>query len=296
MKTKGKRALGAVAALLVAGMALTAPTPVWADGRSTIQKLVAEKGDAVVTLESVFEVKYSMGGQQDESERKTESTGFVVDEKGTVITALSNLDPAASYAKMSNQDDAYTTRIKSLKYLLPDNSEIPAAVVLRDTDLDIVVVRPLTPLEKPMKYLPLSESATPAVLDEAFTMGRLGRIARRNIVAMSGEIQAIVEKPRTFYVPSGELATARTGVPIFNGEGKLLGMSSIYFFPGGRSSLGEADEPYLFVVVPTADLEEVVNQAKDAKPEVMAAEAAPAEKNDPAAAPEAEKKEAEKTQ
>ena len=130
---------------------LLATATVSAD-RESFSKFVAQKEAAAVTLECVFEVKSSYGGQEQQMERKVEVDGFVIDEKGTVISTMSNVDPGSFYAKAMGSEDSYSTRIKSLKYIFPDNTEVPAAVVLRDTDLNIAVLKPLTPPEKPMTF------------------------------------------------------------------------------------------------------------------------------------------------
>lgn len=251
---------------------LLATATVSAD-RESFSKFVAQKEAAAVTLECVFEVKSSYGGQERQMERKAEVDGFVIDEKGTVISTMSNVDPGSFYAKAMESEDAYSTRIKSLKYIFPDNTEMPAAVVLRDTDLNIAVLKPLTPPEKPMTFISLSESATPKLLSEAYAIARLGRIARRNAVAISGEVQSIIEKPRTLYVVSDSLHgdSRNTGIPVFDGDGKLYGMTSLYLFPGGRNALGDSDEPIMPMVIPASDLLEVAEQAKDAKPEAIPA-------------------------
>ncbi|MCC6546817.1 trypsin-like peptidase domain-containing protein [Candidatus Sumerlaeota bacterium] len=281
-----KRTLGA--ALLVTALMAAGSGEARAD-REAMQKFVADKGAAIVTLECVFEIKMNYGGQQQESERKRETDGFIVDEKGMVVTALSNVDPGAFYAKAMDGEENYTTRLKSLKYVFPDNTEMPASVVLRDSDLDIAVVKPLVAPEKPMTFISLSESAKPKILSEAYAVGRLGRIARRNIVALSGEVQSIVEKPRTFYIGSSDINRSDSaGVAVFDENGKLYGMTSLYLFPGGRAARGDSDEPYISMIVPAEDLQQVAEQAKDAKPEEQpaAAEQAKEETTEKSTAPE----------
>lgn len=270
MKKVTRSIAAAALALAMVGAVPICSTPLRADGRDTMKNVVADKGDAVVTLEIVFETKFSSGGQERQSDRKAEVPGFLIDEKGTALTTLSNVDPGQFYSTLYDKEDSYVTRVKSIKYILGDTTEIPAAIVLRDGDLDIAVLRPLSPPEKPMTFISLSESTKPALLDQAYTLGRMPRIARRTVVGMSGEVQAVVDRPRTFYVPSSELVTARAGVPVFGANGKLIGMVALYIFPGGRKSAGENDEPYMYVIRPADDLVQVAEQAKDAPLETPA--------------------------
>lgn len=265
-------------ALAIVGGALAfAATPAPALDRAVAQKLVTEKGDAVVTLEVVLEVKSSYGGQQDERENKEETIGVVLDESGLVVTALSNIDPGQVFSKFSESEDSYTTSLKSLKYILTDGTEIEAGVVLRDPDLGLIFLRPVEKPAMKMTFLPLEQVGRAQILDELFTIERTGRITRRIVTAKSGEISAIVDRPRLFYVPSESLVTSRIGAPVFNADGKLLGLTTIYAFPGGRKTMGDNDKPYIEVIRPVSDIESIAKQAPDKVTETPAASSADAE-------------------
>lgn len=261
---------------LAAALAI-APAMIHAEGRDTFREFVKEKGDAVIAIELVMNVKVSRGSQQSDSERKSEIIGFVIDEQGLLVTSLSQIDPGAFYSRFSGDEDSYVTRNKKITYLMPDNREIEATVVLRDPDLDLAFLKPMDAVEKPFVHISLDHSGDAQILDDVYTMSRMGRIARREIAAMSGEIQAIVQRPRKFYIPHSEITTAKTGAPVFLEDGRIIGMNGMYIFPGGSRSLGTSDEPVLFVIRPTADIAEVAAQARDIAPRPLEDAAAPAE-------------------
>lgn len=253
-----------------------APAITNADGRDTFREFVKEKGDAVIAIELVMSVKVSRGGQQSDSEQKSEIIGFVIDEEGLVVTSLSQVDPGAFYARFSGDEDSYVTRNRKITYLMPDNREIEATVVLRDPDLDLAFLKPMDAVEEPFVHISLDHSGDAEILEDVYTMSRMGRIARREIAAMSGEIQGIVQRPRKFYIPHSEITTAQTGAPVFLEDGRLIGMNGMYIFPGGSRSLGTSDEPVLFVIRPTQDIAEVAAQARDIAPRPLE-DTAPAE-------------------
>jgi hypothetical protein len=134
-----------------------------------------------------------------------------------------------------------------------------------------------------MTAIDLTDSVEPQLLDEIFTLARLGRIARRTVAAMSGEIQAIVTRPRTYYITDGETVSGSTGNPVFAADGKIVGIV-LYHVLAGASQSTSNEESIIPVVVPAADILEVAaNAPKTATPAAPAAEAAPAEEQAPAA-------------
>ncbi len=240
-------------------------------GRATIRETVAEKEAAIVTLEAVFDVRVSFGGQQQEYERRSEEVGIIVDPNGLAITSLSSMDPGQFYARLyGDDDDGFTTQLKDLKYILPDGREIPAGISLRDRDFDIVVLRPLEEPEEDLTYISLNDYAEAELLEELYLLSRKGRIARRAIHASSLEVQSIVDRPRFFYIPPGQQAQQHLGGLVLNADAKPVGMIAMYMFPGGAAALGEEDEPFVAVIVPVEDIMEVVEQARDIAPEAPA--------------------------
>jgi hypothetical protein len=73
---------------------------------------------------------------------------------------------------------------------------------------------------------------------------------------MTGEVVSMVTKPRTF----AKIGTPSLGMPVFNGEGKFLGIGVNHFSPKGDSeSQGPSPSG---VVLPASDLLESSAQAK----------------------------------
>ena len=150
--------------------------------------------------------------------------------------------------------------VKDIKLVVDKNEEIPATVVLRDNDLGLAFLRPTEKREKPFKYIDFTNSVQPQLLEQVMVLARMGRIADRQIGAMTGEIQAIVTKPRLFYVPSAELASGGFGVPIFSEAKKVVGLVLMRTLPSAASA--DSDDGMLGIILPASDIVEIADQAK----------------------------------
>jgi S1-C subfamily serine protease len=263
-----------VAALLCTGLAMSIPAQ--AELRETARRVAEEKSPAIVTLVVVSEVSYSFQGSSQREEDRSETAGVVISEDGLVVTALSSVDPTGMIERMGGgQDFGFSATLKDVKYILDDNTEVPATMVLRDNDFDLAFLRPLEPPAEPMVYIDLADSVEPQLLDETFTLARMGRIARRTVAAMSGEIQAVIDRPRTFYVTDAETVSGGTGTPVFAADGRIIGIVLFHVLPGAAESTSN-EEPIMPVVVPAADVLEIASHAP------ATAAAAPVEEGDAA--------------
>lgn len=238
-------------------------------GRQTHDQMNA----AVVTVKAVFTMSYAFGGQSaNDQEQRNECLGTVISADGLTLVSLTEVDPGATMMKRGGRfmgpNDRFESKIKDLKLITADNTEIPAAVVLRDTDLDIAFIRPLEKPAAAMTFVDVSKGATPKLLENCVVVGRMGEIARRSSCAMTGEIQAIITKPRTFYIPEAEISTAGLATPVFNGEGAPIGFVMLRHNPSADPSSN--DPAAVPVVMPCADIAEVAKQAPEKAPEESA--------------------------
>ena len=230
---------------------------------------------AVVTVQVVVKMKFSvpgMGGQANES--KQDVTGSVVDPSGLTVLALSSCEPGdmlqSMMAGMSDEDMKFKmeTELSDVKLLLDDGTELPADIVLRDKDLDLAFVRPMTKPASPMTALDLSKSATAQVLDQVITLNRLGKAAGRAYAASVERISAVVQKPRLFYVPGSEMTSTTLGSPAFSLDGNVLGvfvMRSVSQKGGGMSLFNFRPQGLTTIILPAADILKAARQAPEAK-------------------------------
>jgi len=247
--------------------------------RESGRALHEKSSGAVVSLKIVLTTSYAFGGQSsNDQESRDEALATVISAEGLTVTALSSVDPAnmmmRRFASRMGPGDKFETKVKDLKIVTADNQEIPAVVVLRDPDLDLAFIRPVEKPSTPMAFVDLSKSVAPKILDGAITLGRMGELAKRTPSAMTGEIQGIVEKPRTFYIPSAELASAGLGTPVFVADGSPIGLVLLRMNPNTDDDApGPGAMP---IIIPGADIMDIAKQAPEKAPETPAAEEKPA--------------------
>jgi hypothetical protein len=189
-----------------------------------------------------------------------------VDPSGLTVVALSACDPAEMYRRVS-QEYKVQTEVSDIKMLLDDGTELPAEIVLRDNDLDLAFLRPKTKPASPMTAVDLSKSGPAQVLDEVVTLNRLNKAASRAYAASIEHIAAVIQKPRTFYIPDATMSATSLGCPAFLPDGRILGV----FVIRAVSSEGEGTSNYrqnlTSIILPAEDILKGAKQAPDVKPD-----------------------------
>jgi len=290
MKLSSRQCVSGVIMAAVCALMLTATAgELENQGRAILEK----NQKAVVTVQLVIKQKMSMGPMGSrEDESKTEATGFVVDPSGLTVLALSETDPGSIYESMmagmgeGAENFKMESSIGDVKILIEDGKEIPAQVVLRDKDLDLAFVRPMEPPATPMAAVDLTQAGQPELLDQVIALNRLGKVANRAYSANVERIQAIVRRPRTFYIPGNDPTHTGLGSPVFTLDGKLIGIVALRTSKGEgggvMSAMSGLADAMLPVVVPAADIQEAAKQAPKEAPK----EAPPENKTEPVPTPE----------
>ncbi len=151
----------------------------------------------------------------------------MVDPSGLTVLALSACDPTEMYQRMMSEEAAKSKldiEVTDLKILLDDGTEIPSEIVLRDKDMDLAFIRPKTKPASPMPAVDLANSAPAQVLDQVITLNRLNSAAGRAYAASVERISAVIQKPRTFYIPDSTMTATTLGSPAFALDGKVVGV------------------------------------------------------------------------
>lgn len=244
---------------------LAAPLAHAADGslRDKALALHTAHQDSVMFLSAVVEVEVTAGDSPaKKEERKVEMIGTVIGKDGLIVVSLSTLDVASTIdGRMVNGPQGPVKlsakgTTKEVKILMPDGTETAAKVAFKDTDLDLAFIRPEKPGDVKLTAVDTANSAPMALLDDVIILGRLGKDLNRQSVVMTNEIVSLITKPRTF----GKIGTQALGMPIFNKEGKFLGIGINRFSPKGDTE-GQGPMPSN-VILPAADLLESAAQAK----------------------------------
>jgi len=262
---------GILAALLLFGL------PAGADSLAdSARPIFARNQHSVVTVQVVLKISGS-GGRT--GEIKSDLTGTVVDPSGLTVLALSACDPTELAQRINPDNSQVDTEVTDIKILLDDGTELPAEIVLRDKDLDLAFVRPKTKLATPMDAVDLGKSSPVQVLDSVLTINRLNRAAGRSYAASLEIISAVMQKPRTFYIPDSAMTTTSLGCPAFAMNGNIVGIVVMRAVSAKGAGRGSSRDYVTSVILPAEDILKGAKQAPEVKPEST-------DTNTPAATPD----------
>jgi hypothetical protein len=251
---------------LVLGLAVVA-TPCLADELAVKGREIFNKNQqAVVTVQVVLKMSYS--GAPKPSETRQEITGTVLDPSGLTVLALSAADPSEMYQRMmTEQGSQYKldAEVTDVKILLADGTELPAEIVLRDKDLDLAFIRPKSKPASPMAAVDFGKSAPAQLLDEVITLNRLNSAAGRAYAASVERISAVVQKPRTFYIPDSTMTSTTLGSPAFSLDGKIVGLVVMRAVNSKGGGSRNYRENMTSIILPAEDVLKGAKQAPEAK-------------------------------
>jgi S1-C subfamily serine protease len=250
-------AAAAIAAALT-GSAFAGSEAIRSVGRTVLE----QSADAVVTLRIVHQVNFAFGGQGgEERENQSEALGTVISPDGLIVASLYEVDPGEAFgrqmARRMGPNSKFETKVKEVTVIMGDNSEAPAVVVLRESDSGLAFLRLKEKPAAALKHITFDKDSDAAILDEVVALSRMGEGGKRQSTAMTGEIQGIIQRPRKFFVPSSGIADAGVGTPVFNKDGKALGLvlSEVRF----GSNENRPDE--MTVIRPASEIIEYAAQA-----------------------------------
>lgn len=249
-------------------LTLAAVAPLRADDMAGAKKIFADKQDSVVWLTGISKISVTTSGATEgmpsipDEEAKVMALGTIVGSDGVIVTMLSQIDPASQVKNKTVRTEKgmvkldATSVMKELKAVMPDGTEVPAELVMKDANLDIAVVRIKTASKEAsgmvFHAIDLKDSAEGHILDQVVTIQRMPEIFNRVPAVTPGYIGMITKKPRVFIRASG----CTGGCPTFNMDGKLIGITA------GRTKGGQVVE---FALLPASDILDVVEQSKKQK-------------------------------
>jgi S1-C subfamily serine protease len=240
------------------------------DEAAAAKKICDQYQNAVIWISAVAKISLTSSSPQarniPDREQKFEALGTVIDASGLLVTALSNIDPSGQVSgRTINTPQGSVTIdasaiLKEVKMTLPDGTEIPADVVMKDADLDLAFLRPKADAKeaKDAKFtvVNLKDSGTAGLADQVVSLARADEVLNRQPQVGRGQIITVTKRPRQFL----RVNNAAPGAPSFTMDGKLLGI-------GVNRSTKERSP--ITVVLPAADVLEIAEQAKTAKPIVQ---------------------------
>lgn len=220
------------ASIVLAVLIFLFPSSFYASDTATSARKVVEKSSsAVATIKVFIKQRVIFGGRDmDKYENVFEMPSTVIAPSGLAVTSLSRMDPTGTFKELlkqvpgaqANTGFDIASEITGIKMVLYDGQEVPAEIVMRDSDLDLVFISPTEKLTVP--FIDLSDATTPKILEEVIVLGRLEHVPGRITSAALYRVEAVIEKPRVIYVLNSEALTSRLGSPVFSENGKIVGV------------------------------------------------------------------------
>jgi hypothetical protein len=242
-----------------------------ADERGAAREVLNRRSDAIVSVMGTLKARMSQAGRDRPApDQAVQASATVLDGSGLTVLALSSIDPGTLMAR----NPAFTaaqmkieTELTELKLRLGDGSEIPARIALRDSDLDLLFIRPATAPEKPMTAVdansPMFNPVDPVVLVQ-----RLGEVAAWKASAGIGTIEVVVDRPRRFYLFGTTAAANGLGSAIFDLKGQFAGIVTLRQSSDARHNALNGMQGGLLqtlgmvaAIIPAADIRDIAKQA-----------------------------------
>lgn len=175
--------------------------------------VVRRWSDAVVVVEG--SVKYNCGRCAEEHQVQVNRLGVVLDAAGLVVMHRQGKAQGHKYLE------------QNLRFILSDQSEVAARILLEDDDFLLTVLAPVAGLEKTnaFKPLPLAADVQADLFDHVLVLSRLGKDHRYLPAVSAARIMARVVQPRPFYLANVSTAGPfDLGQPVLMPDGRLLGI------------------------------------------------------------------------
>ena len=225
------------------------------------KELLQKNADCVTWVSVTMRVEVSAGGRSmPPQEQKLEAIGTIIAEDGLTVLSLTTVDPKAKIlSRLRTGAASVQVNYTEVLLLMPDGSEVPAKILLKDNDLDLAYVLPIKNEEndqvEAFPFVPhqAEKFSQPQVLDGVVSMSKLGRNLYRQSTLRKGWVNAVIEKPRQYYV----IENTSPGTPVFDKTGKWLGLV-VYKMERGQ--------PSAIVTLPAKDILEIAEQVRTRTP------------------------------
>jgi hypothetical protein len=118
-----------------------------------------------------------------------------------------------------------------------------------------------------MAAIDLSKSGPAQILDEVITLNRLNSAAGRAYAASVERISAVIQKPRTFYIPDSNMTATTLGSPAFALDGKVVGLLVMRAISAKGGASRNYRDSMTSIILPAEDILKAAKQAPEAKGE-----------------------------
>ena len=229
----------------------------------TWRSLLEKHSDCVTWVSVTVRIEVSTGGRSmPPQEQKLEALGTILSEDGLTVLSLNTVDPTSNIlSRLRNPGASVQVKYTEVLILMKDGTEVPAKLLLKDVDLDLAFVLPIPDsieMQDGIEFSPVplqknNKAKSLQVLDEVVSVSKLGRNLYRESTLRRGWVNAVIEKPRKYFV----IENIGLGTPIFSRSGDWLGVV-VYKMDRGR--------PSGVVTLPSDDILEIAEQVRSRNP------------------------------
>ncbi len=227
------------------------PEAVW-------RQLLKDHANCVTWVSVTVKLEISAGGRSmPPQEQKLEALGTIIADDGLTVLSLNKVDPTANIlSRLRSSSGSVNVNYTEVNLLMQDGTEVPAKLLLKDSDLDLAYVLPIKERGEEYKGVNFKKvpqkttiQTTPAILDEVVSIGKLRQTLYRQSTLRRGWVNAVIEKPRKYFV----IENTAPGTPVFDHHGNWLGIV-VYKMIGSR--------PSEIVTLPASDVMEIAEQVR----------------------------------
>ena len=235
--------------------AIEAPAPaarVVSSSEATYAKLAKDVAPAIVNIKFVMDFDSGFGGEESE---ESEVHGVMIREDGIVLVS--------SAMMFGYEGMGFEIRPREIKVLVGEDTEgLDATVIIRDRERDLAWLRIAPKAEQKFAAVAFAGGSSVNLGAEVLQVMKLDKYFDRAAYIVEGKVAAIVSKPRSLFVASGNVTV---GLPVFASDGAVVGF--------GVLQLPEQDEMmamqnsmtgqlvFAHTVLPAADVAAATNRA-----------------------------------
>ena len=210
-----------------------------------IYKTVKSKADVMVNIQFVLQVK--MDGAGADREIEGDVTCLMIDAKGLILCSNTELGGyVGMLGRMMGQGMSLTANPTNVRLVMDDGEEVPATVLTRDSDRDLVWLRLDEMGEKTFPFLDFKNSATLGLGETFYLVRTMDEFFGRSPLVSEGKVGAELTKPRRLWAPAAPIGGG-FGTPIFNADGALVGITVLQVPGPEDGAMGQLGSPLSFV-------------------------------------------------
>ncbi len=240
-------------------LSLVAPPAARAGDGEAYRKILEAKAPMVVTVKLVLRVQSSLGGGVREANRET--LGVVVDPAGLVMLSSRYLGGSKSVVYGGRRIETRSEAADIKVVFGNESSEYEAVVAATDSKLGLGFVQIRNLGDRKRSALDLAGAPEPAIGQEIVCVLRFGRGFDFAPCFGSGRICGEVKTPRRMWAVTG--ASIRTGLPVFDLEGRTVGVVA------RQAGSGDGARKAGVFVLPAANVAATVERARKKAADVL---------------------------